>query len=245
LSSARASAPSGALSIPQRCDSETTSRRSQRSWACLSIPQRCDSEDLIAARLGVEVEAFNTSKVRFRGGSSRRARSSTAPFNTSKVRFRAAKPSKADDHRHELSIPQRCDSERGSAATSAGVVATFNTSKVRFRVFFDAVFLPVGVFFQYLKGAIQSIQVIFSGLLNICFQYLKGAIQSRLSAPRGSRICGLSIPQRCDSETSFHVARLSTIFPFNTSKVRFRAVEIEGTMTAWKFFQYLKGAIQR
>ena len=99
--------------------------------------------------------------------------------------------------------------------------------------------------FQYLKGAIQSTRVVHLHHAARIFQYLKGAIQSGPPAPCGPGAAPpfntSKVRFRGDGREAF--ARGAAAF--NTSKVRFRAEPPHLHIDVPRFFQYLKGAIQR
>ena len=143
----------------------------------------------------------------------------------------------------------------------------FNTSKVRLEGEKMWCARPRAQLFQYLKGAIGSLQVESDRLDFLTFQYLKGAIGSRRPDRRNrgsscdfntskvrlevARLSGLRVSLRPHFNTS--KVRLEVSHRpgseerrgrnFNTSKVRLEEVVFRSHFPRIKGFQYLKGAI--
>ena len=156
-----------------------------RSPGALSIPQRCDSESFRRETMRVRKESFNTSKVRFRAGWMSVPCDACAAFNTSKVRFRASRSSP------RAAVMASFQYLKGAIQRMADRTLTLHM-QIDFQYLKGAIQRdtpapkPVGATcFQYLKGAIQRLNFPAPENGSRRFQYLKGAIQSshRLRRP--------------------------------------------------------------
>ena len=147
----------------------------------------------------------------------RRPRRRTA-FNTSKVRLEGGS-TRPQPERELLSIPQRCDWKL-LVGDDFVVFPNFQYLKGAIGSGRQQERQTGGHPFQYLKGAIGSLQLGARHLDADRFQYLKGAIGSSSRASWSVISRSLSIPQRCDWKRRRRGLPAGLSSAFNTSKVR-------------------------
>ena len=256
-----------AISIPQGCDSESETVASGIARSTYFNTTR------VRFRAGTPTFApaptfdFNTTRVRFRVPDTDPGTTIQRNFNTTRVRFRVCQssgtspcaraisiPQGCDSEsrigrytqaRCPISIPQGCDSECSGSLPKATTCANFNTTRVRFRAAVTELGNSRPGWISIPQGCDSEPPGIFLGLGGRClFQYHKGAIQRLSGFPDLTKVRTISIPQGCDSELiSWHGNPPMSTY-FNTTRVRFRAALSRRLCTAYRSFQYHKGAIQ-